>query len=297
MKKSTLLFICCLGLILKISAQIPFFPYNLYRYNPAAMSKQECVANAEYVAYSTLTPGFNKVTDVNIQKRIPKLHSTLGFDFYNHTLGEGDVFRRNYNFSYAYEWKLGNKENSPNLALAIQSGVFYGWLLRKMWNGDYAVYNGLRANLNTGLFFCLPQEKFYAGFSVNDMIQRLWYADDIPLGLHPTSYQFISGYRFRIKPQLTLQPNMLIKITSPYSDFHSNIQIQHLKWEWGVNYAKAHFYMPYYNDPQTLLGMNVGVCLKKRFYLRYSYNRHLASPTNQIGYGTHGLMLSYRSIK
>ncbi len=278
-------------------AQAPFFSYNLYRYNPAAAAtNSEWAANLEYSAQWAGIPGYTKLSDLNVQKRFAKYHSAIGAHAYTNVQGEGNLFKADYNLSYSYQWKMSQKENSPTLAFGLQSGFskhiagFYG-----LYGYSQQVISGM--SLNTGIHFYLPNEKFYAGFSVSDIIQRRASIDYEPVPFFPTSYQFMSGYRFGLGKKLFLQPNMLVKLNSEYNDFCTNVQLQHKKWEAGLSYGTSHPYIPYDYTQQSALGFNAGVCIKKRFYIRYLYNYTLSPLNNSISQGSHSLMLSYRSIR
>ncbi len=258
--------------IQEIAGQSPLFSYNLYSHNPAAISTQEWVSNVQYTGYSENIPGNLKDVDWNLQKRIPKLKGAVGFNFSDIVSGEGESFSGNLNLSYAYQWKLGNQEKSPNLNFGLQSGIFWGLFPMYDPNGSIGEYRGLGANLNLGVYFSMPKERFYAGFSVKDVLHPLWYQNNHPFYFHPVSYRFMTGYRFDIGTKYVLQPNVLLKMTSFYTDFDSNVQLQHKKWEVGANFGwgnLANYYFTFYK--MTMVGMNMGICLKKRFSLRYFY--------------------------
>lgn len=303
MKKALFLMLFGLVWLHEMAAQTAFFPYNLYRYNPAAISSQQWEVNAEYASRWMGIPGYIRLSDVNVQKRLPKLKAAVGLNVFNDNRGEGNLFRQNMNLSYARQWSLGSlgkNANSPSLALGVQSGVFYGVLARPSFvMDDYVGYYGPGLNLNTGIQLSLPDDKFYAGFSVSDIVQPRWYYRNLnmPLVSQPTSYQLLSGYRFRIGQKFALQPNVLLKMTSQYSDFYGNIQLRHPKWEAGLSYATVYFSPAHDYYSRTMAGVNMGLVLKKRFSLRYAYQMPLFTLTNKLTDGTHSFMLSYRGVK
>lgn len=202
-------------------------------------------------------------------------------------------FGRNYiNLSYAYQWKLSKKEKSVTLALGIESGVSIRPVQYSTHFGE--AYNRKNfLNLNTGILLYLPNEKFYIGISSKDMLQPYHFtANKYPYLFYYMYYQFMSGYRFKIGKDFSLQPNIMITkifhnlLDNYYDRFDANIQLQCRKWEIGASYSSKLF-----------IGINAGLCIAKRLYLRTSYN-FITSRLNQYnGVSNINFMLAYRSIK
>lgn len=222
------------------------------------------------------------------------MNSAIGLSLYNNVIGEGNLFRQDVNLSYTYQWKMTQKENSPILAFGLESG-FSGRVINAP-SRSYEIWNPISrsfANLNMGIHFYLPQEKFYIGASVSDILQT----DVISNPTYLPFYQLMSGYRFGLGKKFFLQPNMLLKITSQYRDFNTNLQLQHAKWEAGIGYVFAHPYTPLDYIHNRYLTLNAGVCIKKRFYIRYLYDYSLSALSNSISQSSHSMMISYRSLK
>ncbi len=263
-------------------AQNPFFSYNLYRYNPAAAAtSSEWATNVEYNTYTGIAAGTNQL-DLNVQKRFSKFHSAIGFNAYTFKWAEDITFRRDYNLSYAYQRKLSHKDNSPTLSFGVQSG-----LSRRFVSYNNSRYNmGYFANLGISLFFSLPNQKFYAGIAANDIVK----SKAFPSVEYLPYYQFMAGYRFRLSQKLSLQPNILLQQRARnglcYPNIlDANLQLQHKKWDAGLSYSTA------------FMGLNVGVCLAKRFHIRASYNYINSRLNNYERISNISLMFAYRSVK
>ena len=102
----------------------------------------------------------------------------------------------------------------------------------------------------------------------------------------------ITGYRFHIGKKMSLKSNILAKkifnsLSNNYYDaIDANLQLQHAKWKVGLSYVT-----------QKIIGINAGVCIEKRLYLRTSYD-YITSRLNQYQEISNiSFMLAYRSVK
>lgn len=285
----------------QIAAQSTLFSYNLYRYNPAAAAiNYKYASTYDYNVHYIAIPSFPEIFNFNFEKKLTKLHSAIGLNVYTYEIRGYYPLRREVNFSYSYQWKLTKKENSPIIAFGVQSGITNRYLY-----GPYTPQNpssrpGSRVHpiFNTGIYFYLPQQQFYMGISVVDILHDSVILNSIPTIFYPTTYQFMSGYRFRLRNNIFLQPNILVKMNQYDNSYSANLHFKMKIWELGLNYHYQSSQLGLnYHYHYSLLGVNAGICIVKRFYVRLAFDFATSSSNNLSGPANSALMLSYRSIK
>ena len=119
--------------------------------------------------------------------------------------------------TYAYRIQTGRKSFlGMGASVGLSEYMMDGDLLDPNDPNDPEIPGGrinmFTPNLNSGLFF--HSDKFYAGFSVYNMIGRkALEREDIALAYHDFHYYLTAGAMFRISDGVQLKPSFLVKQT------------------------------------------------------------------------------------
>jgi type IX secretion system PorP/SprF family membrane protein len=146
----------------------------------------------------------------------------LGFHVINDKIGAQS--QQAFFLSYAYRIPVTER---LNLSLGIAAGAsFFTLDGTKMLTDDGVVDPAVpvsmeyqtRFDTKTGLF--LYSDRFYAGFSVSDLLSNVFSTEDLLIAAQARHYYLTSGYIFDLSPKFKFKPSFLVK-----EDFESPTNI------------------------------------------------------------------------
>jgi type IX secretion system PorP/SprF family membrane protein len=137
----------------------------------------------------------------------------LGFHLLNDKIGAQS--QQAFFFSYAYRIPITEK---LKLSLGIAAGAsFFTLDGTKLLTDDGIVDPAIptsteyqpRFDTKTGLF--LYTDRFYAGFSVSDLLSDVFHTEDLLIAAQARHYYLTSGYVFDLSPKFKFKPSFLVK--------------------------------------------------------------------------------------
>lgn len=214
------------------------------------------------------------------------IHSPLKF----HPVSLGAVFYRDVigvkkeNSSYlSYAYRIGLTKDI-RLSFGIQANIHQ--INQEFILGAADDPNDPRLNddsalkFNTGSGLLLHSDLFYFGISVPQMFKNKYGSQELALGRLVQHMYITGGYVFRLKDDIVLKPNVLIKAVSnaPVQvDFNANLLLKNLIWV-GLNYR-------WRESLAALAALQIG----PRMQLGYAFD--LGS--NDLSSTSHEVMINY----
>lgn len=136
----------------------------------------------------------------------------LGFHLINDNIGAQS--QQGFFCSYAYRLPVTEKlKLSMGLAVGASYFSIDGQKLLSDYDYDNAIPAGtesaFRFDTKTGLF--LYSDRFYAGFSISDLLSDVFPADDQYIAKQARHYYLTSGYIFDLSPKFKFKPCFLVK--------------------------------------------------------------------------------------
>lgn len=190
----------------------------------------------------------------------------------------------------AYAFKLPIGQNGASLHIGLEGGILQKTLDGTNWRpemmGDLTLLNQnvslMKGDLSTGLYFTLPDDKFYLGVSGLHLLEPK--LDAFTASKSSKVYRNIgvmTGYRFDFNDRVSLTPSVYGKMTKNQwmVDLNANLDVKPMIF--GVSYRMR----------ESLIGI-IGFHVTERLFTAYSYDYVM----NGLGAGTsgsHELVITY----
>jgi type IX secretion system PorP/SprF family membrane protein len=204
--------------------QFTQYMLNMLYYNPAyaGIPGAPCftaIHRSQWLGYTSTFDGAGAPNTQVVSANVPlfKLNSGVGFHIVNDHLGvlnnlEGQA-------SYAYHIAIKNAKLSIGVRLGFYSQTMDFDKYRYIDPGDPLIGHGqesqIRPDLAAGLYY--RAAKYYAGFSVNHLIQSEFdFGNDSLRNALKTHMYFTAGYAYDLNYDIVLKPSLLVK-----SDFNT----------------------------------------------------------------------------
>lgn len=188
--------------------------------------------------------------------------------------------------SYAYRIPM----DRGKLSMGLQAGMSnFREDYRELGIDDDQVFNGgavsyWQPNFGAGLYYYT--DRFYAGFSVPQLLERTYDTYETSASQRLVRHYFVQGgYVFDLSEDLKLKPNVLIKAVegAPVQlDLNANLLIMEVLWV-GLSWRS-------FESVDALLQLQ----LTDRLQLGYSYDFATSSQLSSVNGGSHELSLNYR---
>jgi type IX secretion system PorP/SprF family membrane protein len=216
------------------NTQFNQYIFNELIINPAyAGTKQVLNLNASYSTQWTGFPGAPTTQTVSIEGPVSKSIG-LGLHFVNDKLGAQS--QQGLFGSYSYKINLSEK---MKLSFGVAAGASFftldGTMLTLENPNDpeipQTLVRSLRFDSKAGLF--LYGERFYAGFSVSDLLADVFKSKDLQVTKQIRHYYLTAGYIFDLGQNFKLKPSFLLKedFRSPTTfDINSFLMFRELFW-------------------------------------------------------------------
>jgi type IX secretion system PorP/SprF family membrane protein len=191
----------------------------------------------------------------------------------------------------AYAYRIKFKKSI--LSLGLQAGFTnyvsrYSQLEVRTPNDPAFATDDLRfflPNFGGGIYYY--SEKFYAGFSVPQIVDHLRHRTNVAYNaIQYQHYFFTTGYVAALSPQLKLKPSVLVRMVQGapiQADFNTTLMINDVLWL-GVSYRTS-----------TSLNFIVQAMLTDQLSLGYAYDAAL-NKLRTVNTASHELMLNYRFV-
>ena len=193
-----------------------------------------------------------------------------------------------YNATASYAYRIPMEHGK--LAMGLQAGISnyrednnqVGINNDPLFNQGAVSY--WQPNFGAGLYYY--SKRFYAGFSVPQLLERKYEASEVALAQSLVRHYFLhTGYVFDLSEDLKLKPNVLIKAVegAPVQlDLNTNLLIMEVLWV-GLSWRS-------FESVDALLQLQ----LTDRLQLGYSYDFATSSELSSVNGGSHELSLNYR---
>ena len=208
----------------------------------------------------------------------------LGFLFLHDKIGVTD--QTGAYFSYAYKIEFAN---NGKLSFGLQGGFTnFNAKFSKVSSTDPTFAGNdvteWQPNAGAGLFY--STERFYAGFSVPQLIETEFDRSNQDSDSRLVRHYFTSmGYVFDLNADLKLKPNLLVKYVkgAPVElDVNANLLIKETVW---VGFSWRSF-----DSIDAILQLQVS----PRLQVGYGYDFATQSDLRRVNSGSHELMINYR---
>lgn len=212
-------------------------------------------------------------------------HIGIGLSILNDKIGRSDntsVF-----FDYAFIMKL-NAESK--LSLGLSAGVN---LFQANWNSiildqpndptfQNSINNRIIPNFGFGAYY--SRERFYAGFSIPDLLQNNYSVDNALIGKEQRHYFFIAGAVLNLNENLAFKPTTLIKLTNA-APVEAELTASFI-------ILKKVLVGAMFRTGDAFGGL-VGFDITDQFHIGYSYDWSFGLQTLRYNQGSHELVLRY----
>ena len=204
----------------------------------------------------------------------------------------GPIHRYNASASYAYRIPMEHGK----LAMGLRAGMnLYRINYSELNQNDPAFnrgsVNAYQPNFGAGLYYYT--DRFYAGFSVPELLERSY--DQYETSLTDISansqlvrhYFFNTGYVFDLSKDLKLKPNALLKVVegAPIQlDINANLLVMEVLWV-GLSWRS-------FDSVDGILQLQ----LTDQLQFGYSYDFSTTSEIRSVNSGSHEISLNYRFI-
>lgn len=228
----------------------------------------------------------------SVNTPVDALHGGIGGYIVNDQVGTINTFGA----KLAYSFKLNIGESGSALHFGVDGGIYNkslaepdgGWKTSLPDNAADPILSsgnnsGIVPDLGAGVYFYMPDEKFYIGFTAQHLLEsKLPFAEESKLNRH---YSLMAGYKFDLSEQVKLMPNIYVKTTgsTPTIDLNMNLRIKPLTF--GVSYRQA-------GETSDAVSGVLGFDISQRLFAAYSYDYTL-SGLSSFTSGSHEIILSY----
>jgi type IX secretion system PorP/SprF family membrane protein len=194
------------------NAQFQQYIFNELVINPAYAGTKEIV-NLSAI-YSNQWEGFKGSPNTQTLAIDGSVSNKIGLGFHLINDNIGAQSQQGFFSSYAYKIRVTEK---LKLSMGIAVGASYFTLdgNKLLSDNDYdpaipsTTESKFRFDTKTGLF--LYSERFYAGFSVNDLLSDVFHPEDNLIATQARHYYLTSGYVFDLSDKFKFKPSFLIK--------------------------------------------------------------------------------------
>ena len=220
-------------------------------------------------------------------------HIGLGFSILNDKIGPTNL--TSVVFDYAYRFKL--TENSKmSFGLSVGANLFQANLsaLQLDVQNDPVFLNNInnRVTPNIGFGAYYSKERFYAGFSIPNLLEMSYSQIDQGngtslIGKEQRHYFFIAGALFHLSDNLDFKPTSFVKVTAAApieADLTASFIIQK-RFLLGAMFRSG-----------DAIGGLVGFDITDQFHLGYSYDWSYGLQTVRYNKGSHEIVLRYDFI-
>jgi type IX secretion system PorP/SprF family membrane protein len=266
-------------------AQYTQYMYNTININPAyAGTRNSFTAFALHRNQWVGFEGAPKTNAASINTNFNHSDIGLGVSFLNDNIGA----TQENNVSVDLAYKIPITVNYT-LSFGLKSSLnFYSLDANKLNifqanDPEFENLNGkISPNFGAGVY--LYSDKFYAGFSIPNLLETKYFTDNsVSINQRKPSYNLITGYVFQINNVLKFKPSLLSKITQgapTQLDFNANL----------VYLDKLHFGSSYrYNAAVSTL---IGFQFTPSWFLGYAYDWD-ATRLGNYNQGSHEIFLRY----
>lgn len=266
-------------------AQYTQYMYNTININPAYAGTRNtfnvfALHRNQWVGFE----GAPKTNAASVNTNFRNNDFGLGVSFLNDNIGA----TQENNFSVDLAYKIPVSVNYT-LSFGVKSTLnFYNLDVNKLiiFQANDPEFSNLKNKIspNFGAGAYLYSDKFYAGFSIPNFIETKYFNDNsISINQRKPSYNFISGYVFKINENLKLKPSFLTKVVqgAPIQlDFNANL----------LYLEKLHFGASYrYNAALSTL---IGFQFTESWFLGYSYDTEITR-FRKYNNGSHEIFIRY----
>ncbi|GIV43081.1 MAG: membrane protein [Bacteroidia bacterium] len=191
---------------------------------------------------------------------------------------------------FAYAFKLPVGSNGASLHLGLEGGILQKSLDGTNWRpemmGDLTLLNQnislTKGDLSTGIYFTLPDDKFYVGVAGAHLLEpKLDAFTQTKNSRVSRGIGLMTGYRFDLNDRVSLTPSFYGKMTKNQMqmDFNANVDIKPMVF--GVSYRLR----------DSFIGI-VGFHVTESLFTAYSYD-YTVSGLGAGTSGSHELVLTY----
>lgn len=287
-----------IGLLLLImlnvtAQQAPMYTHYMYNtlvVNPAYAGSRDALTvtginRRQWVDFK----GAPVTQSITIHSPLTNEHVGLGFSIMNDKIGISNS--TNFALAYAYRFNL-TMESKLSLGLSAGLNIMQADLTQLELNeqNDPAFMNDLNNHLipNVGFGAYYSRERFYAGFSVPNLLQTR-YSNIDPDGnvleaMDKRHYFFIMGALFNLTDYLGFKPTSLVKMT-PGAPIELDLT--------GMFVIHDRFYAGAMFRSGDAFGGLVGFDITEQLHLGYSYDWSYGLQTSVYNKGSHELVLRY----
>ena len=291
----------CLGLMwgLTASAQVfiqnTLYSFNRFVYNPAAAGINQSanltlLGRLQWVGIDGGPRSFTAAVDAPITS----MQSGVGAYIIGDELGPLSTV--GVNVSYAYHLDVGNATLSIGASGGLLQKSINGNFVYDRSNGDDPVVpfgnyssSAMVPNLAAGIYFTLPEDKFFIGISGQDLLEPSIEELTLTAGIGPDAkvtrtFYLSSGIRFDLSDQVNLQPSVLARTDGISTQFDASV-LATLKSVvvLGVSHR-------FYND--SFSGI-IGAKISNKLFFGYAYDYTLSGLNANRDLASHEIMLTY----
>jgi type IX secretion system PorP/SprF family membrane protein len=286
MKKILIVMLVASAFAAKGQQQVMFTQYmfNGLAINPAYAGSHETLSATALMRQQwTGLDGAPSTQTFSIHSPIRNEKMALGGLFLHDKIGVTNQTGAYLSYAYRITFLNGGK-----LSMGIQGGITnYNAKFSQVSSTDPSFQNDVnewQPNAGGGVFY--STERFYAGFSVPQLIQtqfdRTNTDSDSKLVRH---YFATAGYVFDLNDNLKLKPNVLLKYVSgaPLEiDLNANLLIKNIIWA-GLSWRS-------FDSFDAILQIQ----LNNRLQVGYSFDFATTTEIRRVNSGSHELMILYR---
>ena len=233
---------------------------------------------------------------LSIHSAIPNTNVGLGFQFYNDKAGP--MINTGFNLTYAYHLPVGEESRLAFGLSGMTNNIRIGLDDINIQDDNDPAFNGeIYTNwvydASTGVYFY--QTRFYAGLSVNHLLQSRFGLEDVSdpnLAKFYRQYYLTSGIVFRINEYLDFRPSLLMKYVQSaplVAEITGSLLIRE-KIFVGVGYRTSNRINMAGSDNMLVAILELDISNFLR--LGYSYDFYL-NRTGNYNNGTHEIMLGW----
>jgi len=295
--KTILGFVFAIGSLSIFAQQNPMYTHYMYNtlvVNPAyAGSRDALTATALHRSQWVDFKGAPVTQTISLHTPFKNEHIGLGLSVLNDKIGVSN--NTSVLIDYAYIMKLTQKSKLA-LGLSVGANIFKANLssLSLDQQADPAfqtdINNDITPNFGLGVYY--SRERFYAGFSVPNLIQNSFSvknSDNVStlIGKEQRHYFFIAGSLINISENFAFKPTTLVKMTASapiQADLTASFIIMK-KLLVGAMFRSG-----------DAVGALVGLDITQQFHIGYSYDFSYGLKTAKYNQGSHEIVLRYDLI-
>ncbi len=274
------------------------FMYNKLLYNPAYAGSRDVIScNAVYRDQWDKIHGAPKTVNVSIDAPVgsymkPFRKVAVGLSLNNEKVGvESNTNLRAY---YAYRLRLKSSVLSFGLSAggALYSAKYSDLSLHQTNDPNFNnnIRNSFLPNAGAGVYW--SGDKFYAGFSVPNILQNYYDRNELVLAAKQIrGYYLGGGYSFQVNDKIVLQPQVLARYATNAKyklPFNGDINLS------AIAYERFLVGVTYRTDKS--LEAIIHVQATKKINIGYAYDYMMSGLQGYNG-GTHEIVIGYDFVR